>query len=84
MDDKKQIRLQPHDTGTLLSEVIRAYMHGANPSALVSRMLVGIRTYQAETSFTAPKEDQELTTRLLEQLMYMYEEWRKLEDETYK
>lgn len=84
MDNPKQIRLLPHNTGDLLSETVRAYLHSANPSALIGRILEGVRARQNAMNLHSTKEDDDLMVRLRDQLTFMHEEWRKLEDETYR
>jgi len=64
--------------GELLEEVVRAYLHSGNPSALLHHIASGVRTHMAEMTNA---DDKAFIKRLEEQLYELKKEWDKKETE---
>lgn len=47
-NNKRAITFTPDNTGDLVTEVIRAYLHGGNPSVMVKRVMEGVVKFITE------------------------------------
>jgi hypothetical protein len=82
MSRGRAVTFQPSSNGDLLKECIRAYMHGAMPSALLSRVQAGVTSFLNEQTLTP--EDREFMMRFLAAIDAWHQEWREREDDTYR
>lgn len=62
--------------GEMVEELVRAYLHSGNPSALLHHIGSGIRTHMAEMS---DKNDAAFIKGLEEQIHTLKKEWDKKE-----
>jgi hypothetical protein len=79
-NDKSNVQFLPHSKGDLLQEVVRAYLHSGNPSALLDRIVRGVVEYRAESSGTKSIAEVSLEADLTEKLYHLYASTRKAED----
>lgn len=80
--DNRTVCLPELNTGELLSEVIRAYMNQAVPSALLYRVALGLERFLSEDG-PMPDQDAGLTETLRKEIEEMGRRWRKKEEEIY-
>ena len=81
MSNKRDIRLPEVNRSELLTEVTRAYMHGAMPSTLFSRIIKGVEAFLEECDLN--KQDRAFMGELHNDLCVRYNDWRAKEDATY-
>lgn len=79
-DNKRAISMEPHSVGELLTEVSRAHLHGALPSALIKRLKEGVDKFRTECTDEGAKA---LATYLSGELEVMYDTWHKKETDFY-
>ena len=53
---KNKISIDVHSTGDLLTETVRCFLHQGNPSALLSRVAKGIRSFENEGAVADDRE----------------------------
>jgi hypothetical protein len=75
--NRRTVSLEPKSVGDLLTEVVRAYLHGANPSVLLKRIKEGVEKYAKEVE--QGSDEQELASQLADELATMYSAWDKKE-----
>lgn len=87
-DNKRHITLEPLNTGDLLSECVRAYLHGGNPSVMVSKVLTGVEEFiiekelavqGAEAGNRMDPIESAILDEMKSKLEQLYQEIRKLE-----
>jgi hypothetical protein len=71
--------------GELLTESVRAFLHTANPSALVHRTLEGVQAFRKEQIAKGPIDPQDriVMDRLEFRLRILYQDMQALEDHVY-
>jgi len=74
----RQVKLPEVHTGELMTEVVRAFLHGGAPSAMVSRLIKGVDEFIAQSGVT---EDINLMEGMRSDLIVLRAAWRKKEDE---
>jgi len=81
-DNKRHIVLQPLNTGDLLTEVSRAYLHGGNPSVLIKRIGEGVAKHIEERAGGERLEpaERQILGSLQFKLDLLYEELKSLEE----
>ena len=80
-DNKRQIKLPEVNVGELVSETVRAHLHGGLPSSLIKRVKEGVEKYRIQVGLDTTEG--RLASYLESELLLMYQHWKKREDEFY-
>lgn len=67
----RSITIEPYNAGDLVAEITRAYLHRGNPSALLKRIIQGVREFRADLDAeheTHRADDDRLAGDLMAQL----------------
>lgn len=79
-----KIALDPNmGHGSMLTEVVRAYMHTGTPSALITRVMEGVRQYREEVKLGESEADQHVFSHLEHCLLADVADLRALEEDEY-
>jgi len=84
-DKKRHITLTMDNGGhgSLLTEVVRANLHGSNPSVVIKNLLKGVRHFKTEVEDHAEPTDKMLLDEMEKELIQLFGKLSKRETELY-